>query len=176
MEASGLLAPAIFRHLSFPTGKYTAPRRRLHDGAEDYIQTSSNGAMPHRIMGTLFVPAFWLLFKALSKGAPRPSREFGGYRIGISTISSGIRQYPRSQGRNYRRCRPHVDSLVAAAALGDMPWQIASLQFYFLNLIALGWSYLRPRKSPKSNLMNSQLSRVEAAVFERSGLAGPLGW
>lgn len=111
---------------------------------EDYIQTWIEWGYLGTILWSLvLVPPFLLLCRA-SRLKPNPtSRSFEGYRIGIIDHGKAFLKAVPAAREPWLAIGALVGILLTSLhATVDFPMQIASLQLYFLTLIALGWSYL----------------------------------
>jgi len=135
-------------------GQYLSDDPRLKNAPywvahEDYIQTLVEwGYIGTTLWGLLLIPPSILLFRsAIKKPKPVP-HEFEDYRISAADhLKAFLGTIPG----------PNTPCLAAGAFTGialtalhssvDFPMQILSLQFYFLTLIALGWSHARSEKA-----------------------------
>ncbi len=110
---------------------------------QDYLQTLIEWGIVGTLLWTLlFVPPCWFLFRSTRKAPDKPSREFEGYRISVSDhLKAAWNSIPSPSTGVIAAGALTSILLVAIHSLLDMPMQITSLQFYFLNLVALGWTH-----------------------------------
>jgi hypothetical protein len=110
---------------------------------EDYIQTVIEwGYIGTCLWTLLLVPPFIFLFQAARQSSKPISHEFEGYRISIvDHLKAFFETIPAPRETCLAAGAFTAVTLTAIHATFDFPMQIASLQFYFLTLLALGWSY-----------------------------------
>lgn len=117
---------------------------------EDYLQTVIEwGYIGTCLWGLLLVPPFAYLFRFARRAAGRSSSDFEGYRIGIiDHVKAYFEKLPGPREPCLAAGAFTAITLTAIHSAFDFPMQIASLQFYFLTLIALGWSYRVADRTP----------------------------
>jgi len=119
---------------------------------EDYLQTAIEwGYLGTALWAFVLIPgAVAVGWKACRK-SPRPPRETTTYRITLYDHFSAFFSTLPAPTEPAFACGAFVAILLTALhSLVDFPMQIASLQLYFLALVALGWSYLVREKSDSS--------------------------
>ncbi|HEY8903071.1 MAG TPA: O-antigen ligase family protein [Chthoniobacterales bacterium] len=135
-------------------GHYVQDSPKLrHEGYwvahEDYIQTVVEwGYIGTALWALLMIPPGAALLTRAVRKPPVRTGEFEGYRITIlDHLKAFVDALPDPR-------EPYVAAgallsvlLTAVHSSFDFPMQIASLQLYFLVLLALGWSYLLPASS-----------------------------
>jgi len=110
---------------------------------EDYLQTLIEwGYLGAALWALLLVPPAFLLFRRSRLKLERPERVFEGYRItAFDYVKTFFAAMPSPREPCIAAGAFCAVVLTALHAFVDFPMQIASLQFYFLTLLALGWSY-----------------------------------
>ena len=110
---------------------------------EDYLQTVIEwGYLGAALWAFLLVPPAFLLFRRSRLKLERPERVFEGYRItAFDYVKTFFAAMPSPREPCIAAGAFCAVVLTALHAFVDFPMQIASLQFYFLTLLALGWSY-----------------------------------
>ncbi|MGH8048786.1 MAG: O-antigen ligase family protein [Chthoniobacterales bacterium] len=141
----GGFGPGTFAKFS---GLYTGKDlvlRQLHylNAHEDYLQTVIEwGYAGAFLWGLLLVPPLFFLLKGTFRRSKRSPREFEGYRIGLW---DHLKPFFGGAPLPWEPCVAAAGAtamiLTALHSAVDFPMQIASLQFHFLTVIALGWSY-----------------------------------
>jgi hypothetical protein len=125
---------------------------------EDYLQTVIEwGYVGTLLWALLLVPAVILLLKGVVRHSKRRHREFEGYRIGLTDhVAAFFNSTPLPWEACVAAAGATAAILTALHALVDFPMQIASLQFYFLTVIALGWSYRLIEPEPEHQEFNDR--------------------
>jgi hypothetical protein len=119
---------------------------------QDYIQTAVEwGYLGTILWALVLIPGgTGLLVGCLRKSTPA-SRAFDDYRISIfDHLQAFLKTLPGPRDPFVAKGAFVSVLLITIHSMGDFPMQIASLQLYFLVLIALGWSYFRPLATTKS--------------------------
>jgi O-antigen ligase len=113
---------------------------------EDYLQTVIEwGYAGAFLWALLLVPPIVFMLRGTGENPARSNREFEGYRIGMwDHLSAFFNAIPASREACVAAAGATAAILTAMHAAVDFPMQIASIQFYFLSVIALGWSYRLP--------------------------------
>jgi O-antigen ligase len=113
---------------------------------QDYLQTIIEwGYVGTVLWALLLFPPVIFLFKAARRNFSRRSHEFEGYRINISDhVAAFFETIPTARDGCLGAGAFTAVILTTIHSTFDFPMQIASLQFYFLILLALGWSYRLP--------------------------------
>jgi O-antigen ligase len=132
-------------------GHYVQDSPKLrHEGYwvahEDYIQTVVEwGYIGTALWALLMIPSGVALLRRAIKKPPVRTGEFEGYRITIlDHLKAFIAALPDPR-EPYVAAGALISVLITALHSSvDFPMQIASLQLYFLVLLALGWSYFLP--------------------------------
>jgi len=117
---------------------------------EDYLQTVIEwGYIGAALWVLLLVPPYFLLLRGALRVPERRRQDFDEYRINfLDHIIAFFNAIPNSKEACVAAAGATAAILTALHAVVDFPMQIASLQFYFLTVMALGWSYLLPESTP----------------------------
>lgn len=113
---------------------------------EDYIQTLVEwGYIGTALWGLILIPGVFRLCAAASRRLDPSIEDLEDYKINWSDyVISFIKTIPQASNPLIAMGAFIGVLLVTLHAFVDFPMQVASIQFYFLVLIALGWSYRRP--------------------------------
>jgi hypothetical protein len=110
---------------------------------QDYIQTAAEwGYIGTILWAFVLVPPGIAIARRTFQKPTRASRVFEGYRIGfLDHLRAFFATVPGAGEPCLAGGVLVAIILTALHSLVDFPMQIASLQLYFLTLLALGWSY-----------------------------------
>lgn len=109
---------------------------------QDYIQTAIEWGYIGTILWAFYLipPGVFLLMNSRRR-PEQPSRKFEGYRIGaLDYAKAFINSLPDPRSPFVAVGATTAVGLTALHSMVDFPMQIASLQFYLLTLLALGWA------------------------------------
>lgn len=140
----GGFGPGTFQQIyrQYVEGNRALENQAYWTAHQDYIQTLVEwGYAGTAIWGLLLCGGIVPLARLAFRKTERPSREFEGYRIGLADhVRAFLATTPGPQEPVFASGALVAVILTALHALVDFPMQIASIQLFFLTLVALGWS------------------------------------